>query len=104
MGWVVMSERDLKRVEVLGQVVGGAMTVESAAHVLCLTKRQVFRLLKTYRTAGAGAIRHRARGRPANNRLSDGVRDYAMALIRESYADFGPTLVSEMLAERHDPT
>src|SRR5258708_39923815 len=39
---------------------------------------------------------------PSNNRLPDVVRDYAIALVRELYADFGPTFAAEKLAERHD--
>ncbi|MGO8378117.1 ISNCY family transposase, partial [Rhizobium ruizarguesonis] len=31
---------------------------------------------------------------------SDGVRDYAVTLVRERYADFGPTLAAEKLSER----
>jgi hypothetical protein len=43
-----------------------------------------------------------AAGRPSNNRLPDVVRDHAIALVRERYADFGPTFAAEKLAERHD--
>jgi len=53
------------------------------------------------RTDDAASIRHKAIGRLSNNRLSDGVRDYAVALVRERYTDFGPTLAAEKLAE-HD--
>ena len=101
MGWVMMSERELNRVEVLAQVDDGRLTVDNAANMLDLTRRQIFRLLKRYRQDGASAIRHKARGRPPNNRIHGAKRDYAMALIRESYADFGPTLAAEMLAEHH---
>jgi hypothetical protein len=76
------------------------MTTVSAAHVLDLSERQVRRLLERMRTGGAASIRHKAIGRPSNNRISDGVRDYAMTLVRERYADFGPTLATEKLAER----
>src|SRR5216684_4155232 len=48
------------------------------------------------------AIANRRRGRPSNNRLPDVVRDHAVALVREHYADFGPTLAAEKLGERHD--
>ena len=102
MSWVTMSERDIQRIGVLSEVVGGRRTVTSAAAVLSLSSRQVRRLLERLRTDGGGAIAHRARGRPPNNRLSDQVRDYVLALIRERYADFGPTLACEMLATRHD--
>ena len=40
-------------------------------------------------------------GRPSNNRIEAGIRDYALALISENYADFGPTLAAEMLAQHH---
>ena len=66
-----------------------------------MSRRQLFRLLARYRAEGAPAIRHRARGRAPNNRIHPARRDYALVLIRESYADFGPTLAAEALAERH---
>ncbi|MDP9808094.1 hypothetical protein J2W42_000932 [Rhizobium tibeticum] len=100
MGLIAMSERDLQRVEVLSKVVDGRMTLVSAAHVLDLSTRQVRRLLERISTGGAASIRHKAIGRPSNNRISDGVRDYAVTLVRERYADFGPTLAAEKLAER----
>lgn len=100
MGWVMMSERDVHRIEVLSCVVEGSMTSVHAASVLCLSERHVQRLLKTFREDGAASIRHRLRGRPSNNRLREGLRAYTMAIVRERYADFGPTLAAEKLAER----
>ena len=100
MGLIAMSERDLQRIEVLSKVVGGRMTTVSAAHVLDLSERQVRRLLERMRVGGAASIRHKAIGRPSNNRIGDVVRDYAVTLVRECYADFGPTLATEKLAER----
>ncbi|ASY56697.1 ISNCY family transposase [Sinorhizobium sp. CCBAU 05631] len=99
MGLIAMSERDLQRIEVLSKVVDGRMTMVSAGHVLDLSTRQVRRLLERIRTDGAASIRHKAIGRPSNNRICDGVRDYAVAIVRERYADFGPTLAAEKLAE-----
>lgn len=100
MGLIAMSERDLQRIEILSKVIAGRMTMVSAAHVLDLSERQVRRLLERMRTDGAASIRHKAIGRPSNNRISDGVRDYAVMLVGERYADFGPTLAAEKLAER----
>lgn len=87
MGWIAMSARDLERIEVLSKVADGRITVVSAAHVLALSPRQVRRLMERIRNDGAGAIRHKAIGRPSKNRISDGVRDYALALVRERYAE-----------------
>ena len=104
MGFIAMSERDLQRIEVLSKVIDGRTTIISAARVLALSTRQVRRLLERIRADGAASIRHRARGRPSNNRICDGVRDYAVAIVRERYADFGPTLAAEKLAEEHGLT
>jgi hypothetical protein len=48
-----MSERDLRRVEVLTEVANGRRTVASAAAVLALSVRQAHRLLRRYRDRGA---------------------------------------------------
>jgi hypothetical protein len=63
--------------------------------------RQAQRLLARYKDGGGGALIHKARGRTANNKLADGVRDYTLELMRQSYSDFGPTLAAEVLLERH---
>ena len=59
-------------------------------------------MLSKYRDGGASSIANQRRGCPSNNRLSDAVRDHAIDLVRDVYPDFGPTLASEKLAERHD--
>lgn len=96
-----MSERELNRIEVLSDVVQGRMSAVAAASVLGLSRRQVHRLLKSFQADGPAAIRHKARGRPSNNRIDPAVREFALTLIRERYADFGPTFAAEKLAEDH---
>ncbi len=101
MGWVMMSERELNRIEILSQIDDGRLSVGAAANMLDLTERQIYRLLKTYRIDGASSIRHKARSQKSNNQIHAAKREYAMALVHENYADFGPTLAAEMLDERH---
>lgn len=101
MGWVSMSKRDLQRIEVLTEVLAGRRTTESAAAVLDLSVRQTQRLLTRYRDGGGAALIHGARGRPASNSLSAGVREYVLELVRQNYRDFGPTLAAEVLFERN---
>jgi len=101
MGWVMMSERELNRIEVLAQVNDGRLSVMDGALLLELSKRQIFRLLVRFREDGASGLRHKARGKAPNNRIHDARRSYALDLVHERYADFGPTLASEMLAEHH---
>ncbi len=60
VGLVIMSERELNRIEVLSQVTQGRMTAVTAANVLGLSRRQVHRLLRDFQTDGPAAIRHKA--------------------------------------------
>src|SRR6056297_3574572 len=99
-----MSERDLNRLEVLAQIDDGRLSVGNGANMLGLTRRQIFRLLKRCREDGAASIRHKARGRHPNNRIHDSKRNFALALVRELYSDFGPTLAAEMLQDHHGLT
>ena len=102
MGMVVMSKRELNRLDVLARLDSDRLTARAAAELMTITLRQTYRLLRRYRDGGASAIANQRRGRPSNNRLPDVVRDHAIALVREHYADFGPTFAAEKLAERHD--
>jgi transposase len=102
MGMVVMSKRELNRLDVLARLDSGRLTARAAAELMAITPRQTYRLLRRYRDGGASAVANQRRGRPSNNRLPDVVREHAIALVRERYADFGPTFAAEKLAERHD--
>ena len=101
MGWVRMSERDVRRIEILTEVLSGRRTVGSAAIVLAISPRQVHRLLIRFRDDGGGALIHKGRGQASNHRLNPGVREYALELVRTRYADFGPTLAIEVLLDKH---
>lgn len=104
MAVVSMSKREFDRLEVLTGVQAGRLRVADACTLLNLSRRQVFRLLQGIREDGAASLLSKRRGRPSNRRLPGAVRDLAMALVREHYADFGPTLAAEKLAERHGCT
>ena len=101
MGWLQMSKQELRRVEVLTEVLAGRRTTESAAGVLGVSLRQAQRLAARYRDGGGGALIHKSRSRPASNKLSSGVRELVLELVRQHYRDFGPTLAAEVLLERH---
>ena len=101
MGWLQMSKQELRRVEVLTEVLAGSRTTESAAGVLGVSLRQAQRLVARYRDGGGGALIHKSRGRPASNKLGSGVRELVLELVRQNYRDFGPTLAAEVLLERH---
>ena len=97
----LMSDGELTRLEVLRDLDRRRLTTEAAARLLKLGPRQVFRLLKAYRIAGAGGLMSKRRGCPSNRRKPEALRVKALAIIRERYWDFGPTLAAEKLREVH---
>src|SRR3954451_23839934 len=95
---VSMSKKEFDRLEVLLGVRSGCLRVADACELLGLKRRQVFRLLASLKHGGAASLVSKRCGRPSNNRLPEAYRDLALSLVREPYADFGPTLAGEKLA------
>ena len=102
LGWVMMNEHDLRRIEVLTEVLSGQRTIASAAVLLSVSVRQINRLLRKFREDGGAALIHKGRGQASNHRLSPDLRAHALELIRSRYADFGPTLATEVLLDKHE--
>jgi hypothetical protein len=96
-----MSEKELQRTSVLMKLQSKALTQEQAADILGITPRQIRRLYQRFKKYGAKGMISRKRGRPSNHQLPLGVKEYALALIRDKYPDFGPTLAREKLVEIH---
>jgi transposase len=92
-----MSGHELRRIEVLSEVLAKRRTEISAAAILGLSTRQTRRLVVAYRDGGGGAMIHKARGRSSNNQLVVGIREYVIELVRSRYTDFGPSLAAEIL-------
>jgi hypothetical protein len=75
--------------------------MEAAGTLTGLGRRQVFRLRRAFQAGGPAALASRKRGRPSNRRHGESFRRTVVGLVRERYADFGPTLAAEKLAETH---
>ncbi|WP_143749150.1 helix-turn-helix domain-containing protein, partial [Caballeronia arvi] len=100
-GTITMSMRELDRFKVIQAVADARLKPGRAAERLGLSVRQVERLVWRYRAAGVAGLVSGKRGRTGNHRLPEGVAQRSLALIRERYADFGPTLACEKLRECH---
>jgi len=96
-----MSDGELRRLEVLRDVDRGGLPVGAAAQLLERSKRQVWRLLKAFRAEGAPGLISKKRGRPSNRKTSEAIRSAVLWIVRQNYADFGPTLAAEKLAGEH---
>ena len=96
-----MSTRELGRLETIIRVQDGRISIAQAARELGLGRRQVYRLVQRFEAYGPAGLVSRKRGRPSNHSHGRVFRSTVLALVREHYADFGPTLAAEKLAERH---
>ncbi|STM95799.1 putative integrase/transposase [Escherichia coli] len=98
---VTMTDRELYRLGIIQRVFDRTLLQRDAVDILEFSVRQVQRLVRLYRTDGATAFASSRHGRPANNRINEEICCKTLDLIRCHYSDFGPTLATEKLAERH---
>ncbi len=96
-----MTEEELFRKQILDQLIQEHMKQGQAAEQLGISVRQVKRLKHDYKRQGAKALISKKRGRASNHHLKESIAKQAVRLLRERYADFGPTLAHEKLTEVH---
>lgn len=97
---VTLNKRELGILEMLEQIKHQSLSVSEAARRLGMSRRQLIRRKARYEQHGAGGLVHRLRGRPGNRRAAGPVhREQAIALYRERYGGFGPTLAAQKLEE-----
>jgi transposase len=101
LAFLTMSGRELDRAEWMVRIGERRATQAQVAEHLGLSLRQVERLYRAYKAGGAAAMVSKKRGRPSGRRMPAAVREQALGLVRERYADFGPTLAREKLVESH---
>ena len=96
---IAMSQRERDRLNVLHDVKQKHLTQVQAAQRLKVTDRQVRRLLLGLRDKGDRAVIHGLRGRASNRKLTSRFEQKVLARVGQRYADFGPTLAAEHLAQ-----
>jgi len=98
---ITMTMRQLDRLKVLQALADGHLKTGIAAARLGLSARQTLRLLRRYQSEGAAGLQNRRQGASGHRQLPPGLESRVRGLIRNRYADFGPTLACEKLRERH---
>ena len=98
-----MSRKELPRAGLVQAALAGKITNRKGAVALHLTPRQFQRLKRRVREGGPLALRHQSRGRPSRRRLPVAVAAQVQALLRDYYAGFNDTHLTEKLREIHIP-
>jgi transposase len=96
---IALSQEERDRLHVLRELEQGGLKQVAAAQRMKLTDRQVRRLLRRWREGGDRAVIHGLRGRPSNRKFAVSFERKVLARVAQRYADFGPTLAAEHLAQ-----
>lgn len=97
-----MSAPELDRAMIIDRVIERRLSRVDAAQQLGISPRHMGRLVKAYREHGAVALISKKRGKRSNRAYPPAYKALVLEIVREHYHDFGPTLVAEKLAERHN--
>jgi hypothetical protein len=97
---LLFNEVELEKLLILNQVKTRQITQREAGCKLSLSDRQIRRLLKQTESLGFTGIKPKPKG--GNRAFEHDFKDSVLTIVREFYSDYGPTLASEKLDERHD--
>ena len=95
-----MSRKERERLTVMVGVTDQKLTLVQASELMRVCYRQSKRIWRRYQADGDAGLVHRLRGKPSARRKPSALRTQVLALYAEErYADFGPTLMAEHLAQ-----
>ena len=98
--YFAVTERQMKRWELLKKVLEGKLTLAAVTPALGLSYRQAQRLKAKALAQGVRGLSHGNRGRPPANKGQPELRERVLALSQERYRDFNDTHFCQELASR----
>jgi len=99
--YITMSQKEIKKYDIIKKLINQELNGSEAAELLNLTTRHIRRLKKKVKQSGIKGLIHGSRGKSGNRGLPDKEKQKIIDLLHKRYYDFGPTLASEKLKERH---
>ena len=76
---ILMSMKELRRLQVIHQVMERKMTQGTASGLLELTDRQIRRIVKRVRELGEKGIAHRSRGKRSNRAIDETIKTFLLS-------------------------
>jgi len=98
---IIMSLKEVKKYDIIKKLIAGELNGSEASNLLNVTVRHIRRLKRKVGQNGIKGLIHGNRGGTGNRKIPDEERQRIIKLLHEYYYDFGPTLASEKLDERH---
>jgi transposase len=97
-----MTLQEADRLFVIRRLKDKKINLKKAAQELGLCIKQCYRLLQRFIKNGPQGLISLRRGKPSNNHLDYDFVHKIVAVIKEKYFDYGPTLIKEKLEEKHN--
>lgn len=94
---VTLTVKEAQKLGVIEETLCKRMTVKTAAEILQISERQVYRLRKQLKQDGAKAIVHGNRGRPPSHTKPAEIRQKVVQLYQEKYKSYNFTHFAEAL-------
>lgn len=101
-GHIIMSQKEIQRIDIIHKVINKKMKQTTASKLLHLSYRQTNRIVNAIRNQGVEAIIHSNRGKSPHNKLPDHTVKDILCIYPQIYPDFGPTFAAEKLFENHN--
>jgi transposase len=98
---IAMTQEERDRLHWLKQARDKKISQKKAAENMGVCARWIRILLKRHKREGDGVVVHGLRGQASNHKMPEKKRRQIMAIVQREYADFGPTLACEYLAQKH---
>lgn len=99
---IIMTPKDLLRIEYMRKVSEKKITQKETARLLELSTRHVRRIYSQFIKYGETGIVSNKYGKPSNRRYPEEFRRKVKEILAEHYHDFGPTFACEKLRENHN--
>jgi transposase len=96
---ILMSQRQLQRLEVMGLVEAGKITLKEGAEKIGMSYRQTIRIRKRVQEKGGKGLIHGNTGNPSNHRMKEGIKAKVLKLSQKVYGEFNDQHFTEKLAE-----
>lgn len=94
-----MTAKEADRLHVMRLVKEKRLTLTEASQQIRLSLRQTMRLWSSFKKEGMKGLISRKRGLVALNKISNETKEKIGQILRNKYADFGPTFAAEKLNE-----
>jgi hypothetical protein len=79
---ILMSQRQLQRLEVMGSVEAGKITLKEGSEKMGMSYRQAKRIRKSVQEKGVKGLIHGNTGKSSNHRMKEGIKAKVLQLSR----------------------